>query len=66
MSRLCLIPLILCAPAAAADVPTIDEALQRLYNFDFRHAHEILDKVIAANPQSPLPYGFRAATYWNV
>jgi hypothetical protein len=57
-----LIP-VLCARAAAADAPTIDEAVHKLYDFDFRGAHEALDQIIAVNPQSPLPYGFRAATY---
>jgi hypothetical protein len=58
-----LIGLALCWRAAAADVPTLDDAVQKLYNFDFGATHQILDKLIAARPQWPLPYGFRAATY---
>jgi hypothetical protein len=47
----------------AADAPTIDSALDHLYNFRFAAAQEGLDRVIAANPQAPLPYAFRAAAY---
>ena len=39
-----LLALILCLPASAAsDPPTIDDAVNRLYNFDFRfiHAHGV-------------------------
>ncbi len=63
MSRLCLIVLLFCLRVDAAEPPSLDEAVQKLYNFDFRGAHEALDKIIASRPQAPLPYGFRAATY---
>ena len=57
-----LVPL-LCARALAADAPTLDTAVNHLYNFNFRATHEVLDRLIAANPQAPLPYAFRAAAY---
>ena len=45
----------------AAGVATIDAAVQQMYNFDFQASHEILNQCIAAHPQDPLPYAFRAA-----
>jgi hypothetical protein len=50
------------ASAAAAEV-TIDAAVQQMYNFDFQASHQILNQCIAARPQDPLPYAFRAAAY---
>jgi hypothetical protein len=41
----------------------IDDAYQRLYNFDFADSHRILDEHIRANPLDPLGYTTRAATY---
>jgi hypothetical protein len=61
--KLPLFAAILCAPAFAADPPTLDEAVHKLYNFNFKGAHETIDKIIAAKPQAPLPFAFRAATY---
>jgi hypothetical protein len=61
--RLSLLAFLVCAPALAADPPTIDQAVHYLYNFNFKAAHETLDGVIAAKPQAPLPYAFRAATH---
>jgi len=43
--------------------PTIDEALLRLYEFNFPAAHQLLDQYIAANSQDPLPYAFRSSAY---
>ena len=34
-----------------------------MYNQDFVAAYEILDRTIAASPQDPLPYAFRASAY---
>jgi hypothetical protein len=34
-----------------------------MYNQDYAAAHEILDRTIAARPQDPLPYAFRASAY---
>ena len=53
-------------PAAASDVEVhqcIEEALDRLYNFDFAGTHRILDKHIAESPEDPLGPGMRAAAY---
>lgn len=41
----------------------MDLAMQHLYNFDFRGTHEILDSLVAAAPQDPLPVAFRASAY---
>jgi tetratricopeptide (TPR) repeat protein len=55
---------LLCVPAfAAGPTPTLDEALNHLYNFQFPAAQQTVDKIVAANPQDPLPYAFRAAGY---
>jgi len=55
---------ILCVSALRAAEPSgIDTALQRMYNQDYAAAHEILDRTIAASPQDPLPYAFRASAY---
>jgi hypothetical protein len=62
--RLWPIAAIFCASAfAAGHPPTIDDAVQRLYNFDFQGTHEILDRLSAPRPQDPLPYAFRASAY---
>ena len=34
-----------------------------MYNQDYAAAYEILDRTIAASPQDPLPYAFRASAY---
>lgn len=47
----------------AAGEATIDAAVQQMYNFSFPASHEILNQCIAAHPQDPLPYAFRAAAY---
>ena len=52
------------APALlASEAPTIDGALNSLYNFDFPAAHATLNSYIAAHPAEPLPYAFRGAAY---
>jgi hypothetical protein len=54
--------ILLCLPAfGAAGAVTIDAAVEQMYNFDFPASHRILDQCIAAHPQDPLPYAFRAA-----
>ncbi len=55
---------VLCFPAfGAGNSVTIDEAVQQMYNFDFPASHGILNQFIAAHPEDPLPYAFRAAAY---
>lgn len=47
---------------AAAVPPTpIDEAFQRLYNFDFRSAHAVLDAHLKIKPADPLGHAVRAS-----
>jgi hypothetical protein len=55
---------ILAIPAfGAAAPPSLDEALNRLYDFDFQATHDILNRYIAAHPNAPVPYAFRASAY---
>jgi hypothetical protein len=63
LPRFCFIAVLLCSYAAAAEPPTIDEAVNHLYNFRFAATQETLDRIVAARPQDPLPYAFRAAGY---
>lgn len=53
----------MCFPALAAADPSVDEALSRMYNFDFPASQEILSRYIALHPQEPLPYAFRASAH---
>lgn len=62
MLRFCIWMAALGFPAlGAAGAVSIDTAVQQMYNFDFPASHEILNQCIAAHPQDPLPYAFRAA-----
>src|SRR4051794_34899218 len=61
--RFCILFPLLCWSALAAEAPTLDEAVNHLYNFNFRATHQVLDRIIAAKPEAPLPYAFRAAGY---
>ena len=54
---------IACPALGGAATPTIEEALSRLYDFNFPAAHQLLDQYIAAHPQDPLPYAFRSSAY---
>ena len=63
MPRPWLLAAISCLPAFGAADPTLDEAIQRMYNFDFPASHEALNRAIAAHPQEALPYAFRASAY---
>jgi hypothetical protein len=63
MQRLWILTLVLGASAFAAVPPTLDDALNQLYNFDFPKAQATLDALIAARPQDPLPYAFRSSAY---
>lgn len=63
MPRLWPIAAILCSPAFGAVDPSVDEAIQRMYNFDFPASHAALNRTIAAHPQEALPYAFRASAY---
>lgn len=62
--RVQALAVVLCVSALGAAEPKgIDDALLRMYNQDYLAAHQHLDRVIAANPQDPLPYAFRASAY---
>ena len=52
---------LLCVPGLEAQ--SLEDAITRMYNFDFPGSHQILDRYIAAHPSEPLPYGFRASAY---
>ena len=63
MLRSCILAAVLCSSAHAVATPTVDEAISRMYNFDFPASQEILTRYIALHPQEPLPYAFRASGY---
>src|SRR5690242_7030076 len=64
MLRLWVLAALLCGMASAGDdQPSIDNALQHLYDFDFPATHETLDRLIVAHPADPLPYAFRSSAY---
>jgi hypothetical protein len=63
MARAWLIALLLGRTALAAAPPSLDDALDHLYNFDFAGTHAVLDQLIAAQPADPLPHAFRASAY---
>lgn len=55
----CLLSLALCVSVSPA--ATIERALNRMYNFDFKAADGEMDGYIAERPADPLGYTFRAA-----
>src|SRR5882724_11468265 len=62
MLRSCVTVAILCAPAfGAADA--LEQAVTRMYDFDFPASHEVLDRYIVDHSGEPLPYAFRASAY---
>lgn len=63
MPRFWFLAALLCSRAIAAEPPTLDDAVNHLYNFRFAATQETLDRIIAARPQDPLPFAFRAAGY---
>lgn len=62
-SLLCLLPLLALPVFAQIGPPELDQAFDRLYNFDFPGSHAILDRYIQAHPQEPLPYAVRSSAY---
>jgi hypothetical protein len=48
---------------AAQPATLIDQAFDRLYNFDFKRAQEILDRQRQLTPEDPLPLSVKAASY---
>ena len=62
--RFCLIAAVFAARLAASGEPAeIGQAFQRLYNFNFPAAHQVLNGYIATHPQEPLPYAVRASAH---
>jgi hypothetical protein len=61
MLRSCAIVAVLCLPALAGE--GMEDAITRMYDFDFQTSHQILDRYIAEHPAEPLPYAFRASAY---
>ncbi|HTS66883.1 MAG TPA: hypothetical protein VMH28_32890 [Candidatus Acidoferrales bacterium] len=55
--------LLLCLTAWSADTGAIDDAIQRMYDFNFPASQEILSHYVAQHPDDPLPYAFRASAY---
>jgi hypothetical protein len=41
----------------------LDLAYKRMYNLDFRGAHELIDRYVAAHPDDPLGYASRASAF---
>jgi hypothetical protein len=62
LTKLIPIFVLACAPVLAASSP-LDEAVEKLYGFQFTASRQLLDRAAAADPKSPLPSAFRAATY---
>jgi hypothetical protein len=48
---------------SAPDNPVFDDAFHHLYSFDFQGAQSIIDRYIADNPNDPMGYTVKAATY---
>jgi hypothetical protein len=64
MPRTWVLAAVLCLPAfAEGPAPSLDDALDHLYNFDFPASHDVLNRYIAEHPRDPLPYAFRASAY---
>ena len=53
---------IVCVPAFGA-VDALQEAVTRMYDFDFTATHQTLDRYIVDHSSEPLPYAFRASAY---
>src|SRR5262245_44666034 len=63
MLRPWLLAGLLCPLLTAAEPATLDQALEHLYNFNFPKTHETLNRYIAARPDDPQGYAFRASAY---
>ncbi len=63
MPRIWVLSVLLALPAFAAPPPSLDDALEHLYNFDFPASHAVLNRYIAEHPGEALPYAFRASAY---
>jgi hypothetical protein len=62
--RFCVLAALFAAPLLRAAEPGgIEQVFERLYNFNFPAAHDVLNRYIAAHPQEPLPYAVRGSAY---
>src|SRR3954453_5095785 len=52
----------MCVPALGAS-DALQQAVTRMYDFDFPATHAVLDRYIVEHPGEPLPYAFRASAY---
>src|SRR5712671_8192815 len=62
MMRYCVTLSMLCVPAFGAG-DALQDAVARMYDFDFPATHEALDRYVSEHPAEPLPYAFRASAY---
>jgi hypothetical protein len=62
MVRFWAIPVLFCASAWGGG-EVLEEAITRMYDFDFPASHLVLDRYISGHPEEPLPYAFRASAY---
>jgi hypothetical protein len=53
---------VLCIPALCA-AEGLEDAITRMYDFDFPASHQVLDRYIESHPNEPLPFAFRASAY---
>ena len=58
MKRIVVFVILLASVCAASP---LDQAFDRLYNFDFVGAHRFIDQQVAADPADPLSYAVRAS-----
>ena len=58
MMRICVCLMMF---AWACPASPLDQAFDRLYNFDFPGAHRFIDQQVAADPADPLSYAVRAS-----
>ncbi len=63
LSRLRRLALLLAAGGSTLAADPIEQALNRLYNFDFPGSHALLDSQIASRPDEAAPYAVRSAVY---
>jgi len=62
--RFCTLAAFCAAPLLrAAEPAAIEQAFERLYNFSFPAAHDVLNRYIGVHPQEPLPYAVRGSAY---
>jgi hypothetical protein len=61
--RILILAAISLVPPLTAATVSLEDAMTKLYNFDFVATHAALNGYIAAHPAESLPYAFRASAY---